>query len=105
METTMERTETMNQIARELTEMIEKYTSNHRKDVRVEYCHMNADKLSTFEWFDRQRFDLFANKEYLMIWKTEDDEVVRLLYTVPVTDDPPLVAIESAVHLISWKFF
>lgn len=101
----MERTETMNQIARELTEMIEKYTSNHRKDIRVEYCHMDADKLSTFTPWDRKRFDLFVGVEYFMIWKMEDDEVVRLLYVVPITDDPPLVAIESAIHLISWKFF
>ena len=101
----MERTETMNQIARELTEMIQKYTSNHRKDIRVEYCNMDADKLSTFTPWDRKRFELFANTEYFLIWKTEEDEVTWLLYVVPVTDDPPLVAIESAVHLISWKFF
>lgn len=101
----MERTETMNQIARELTEMIEKYTSNHRKDIRVEYCYMDEDKLITFTNWDRKRFDLFVGSEYFLIWQTEEDEVTWLLYTVPVTDDTPLVAIESAIHLISWKFF
>lgn len=93
----MNRTESLNDIAGTIEEMIRRY--GHRKDITVTFEKLTEEGLRRFRDFQRMYFALRAGEEYFFVWEPDG-----LLYVVPITGDSLLTAAYELMDLVFRKF-
>lgn len=93
----MTRTESLNDIAGTIEEMIRRH--GRRKDITVTFEEPTAESLRKFSDFQLRYFALRAGEEYFFVWEPDG-----LLYAVNVTGDSLLTAAWELMDLVSRKF-